>query len=873
MKIFGFLYLLLLFATVNCCTTRTAKAKIKNRSGHKILSATLKHRYSDAFDESKEFGVIEDGQDSTDYLSVRYHTGVGCNGYDWWLITWITDDGTAYSSDPDNGQCWLSILANAASDLLGAFSSIAGALTKDLVSAALQLLSTITEYTVNGSDFCGFKSYTLTGDDDDSEVNIILRPSASNGVKWESPSGSATTDYKILDIYPGFAVKPNVDLSGNDIGDLVNSPTSSSASACCNLCFMNSKCQSYTWQSINHKCYLKTYNSGSGIASSTAQSGILPLAGAAYFAVQNDWNFAGNDLNSSVASSYADCAMRCAKNSACNVFTMFKSNGLCLLKSSTGRGGAYKSDIISGYEGDYTGKFIRQSGADLRGNDLGDTLSPPVSRLIRTNGHNEHGKYHNFEYCPPGSWAYGFQQRVEKDQGNNDDDTALNAIRLYCRSKDGKYTGSISSYDGDWGDWSNNVYCSGDQEFMVSAHLKTEDYSFADCTGVNSFKSRCRDVTTNTISANYLEADNGAQWGDWKGEVICPQGTAICAISSKYYRASGIDADDQGMTDAEFICCALDLERTDQTSELQPAVGPFGDFRTYAYCPEGTWAYGFQQRVEPDQGVDHDDTALNAIRLYCRKTDGTGIKSISSYDGEWGDWSNSVYCSDPSTPFMFSAAFKIEDDQGTDDDDTTANGFKTRCWNGKAGSYSNVYVEGRSSGPWGKWKDEAACPEGSAICGISSKYEKSQDSGDDTAMNGAFFKCCSLPSERADQTFELRPTIGPFGDFRTYEYCPEGTWAYGFQQRVESDQGAGSDDTALNAIRLYCRKKDGTGIESISSYDGAWGNWSDSVSCTDPSAPFMFSATFKIEDDQGTADDDTSANGFKSRCWHGRPGS
>ncbi|CAF3414537.1 unnamed protein product, partial [Rotaria sp. Silwood2] len=213
----------------------------------------------------------------------------------------------------------------------------------------------------------------------------------------------------------------------------------------------------------------------------------------------------------------------------------------------------------------------------------------------------------------------------------------------------------------------------------------------------------------------------------------------------------------------------------------------------------------------------------------------------------------------------------IEDDQGTADDDTSANGFKSRCWNGKPGNFSNVSVEGKSSGPWGIWKSEAVCPEGSAICGISSKFQESQGSGDDTAMNGAFFKCCSLNSARSDETSELRPSVGPFGDFHRYVYCSEGTWAYGFQQRVESAQGS-SDDTALNAIRLYCRKKDGTGVESISSYDGVWGNWTGVANCSAPSAPFMFSGSFKIEDDQGISGDDTSANGFRSRCWNGKPG-
>ena len=67
--------------------------------------------------------------------------------------------------------------------------------------------------------------------------------------------------------------------------------------------------------------------------------------------MQNDWDFAGNDLFGSIVSSYVDCASKCTKNPACKVFTMFKDTLLCLLKSGAGGGGAYKSNLISAYQG------------------------------------------------------------------------------------------------------------------------------------------------------------------------------------------------------------------------------------------------------------------------------------------------------------------------------------------------------------------------------------------------------------------------------------------------------------------------------------------------------------------------------------------
>ena len=51
----------------------------------------------------------------------------------------------------------------------------------------------------------------------------------------------------------------------------------------------------------------------------------------------------------------------------------------------------------------------------------------------------------------------------------------------------------------------------------------------------------------------------------------------------------------------------------------------------------------------------------------------------------------------------------------------------------------------------GKWKGTKSCPKGFAICGIRVRIEDRRGNGwnqgynDDTALNGAEFKCCSLP--------------------------------------------------------------------------------------------------------------------------------
>ena len=48
----------------------------------------------------------------------------------------------------------------------------------------------------------------------------------------------------------------------------------------------------------------------------------------------------------------------------------------------------------------------------------------------------------------------------------------------------------------------------------------------------------------------------------------------------------------------------------------------------------------------------------------------------------------------------------------------------------------------------GKWKGAKYCTKGMVICGIRVRMDKKRGGGiadDDTALNGAEFKCCTLP--------------------------------------------------------------------------------------------------------------------------------
>ena len=63
------------------------------------------------------------------------------------------------------------------------------------------------------------------------------------------------------------------------------------------------------------------------------------------------------------------------------------------------------------------------------------------------------GDWKGMVMCPENQYVAGFQVRIEPKQGNGDD-TAMNGLKLFCRSPNGRANYTIKVYEGVWGDWS-----------------------------------------------------------------------------------------------------------------------------------------------------------------------------------------------------------------------------------------------------------------------------------------------------------------------------------------------------------------------------------------------------------------------------------
>lgn len=113
---------------------------------------------------------------------------------------------------------------------------------------------------------------------------------------------------------------------------------------------------------------------------------------------------------------------------------------------------------------------------------LDQNISNPGSVIIKLRRYNAISSHFR--------WA-----KVEESQGGGDD-TAANSIRLFCKTRNNIQVGSISSYDGVWGDWTGRVDCldeSIDTYFLTRFRLQVEEPqgSWSDDTAVNNMDMEC----------------------------------------------------------------------------------------------------------------------------------------------------------------------------------------------------------------------------------------------------------------------------------------------------------------------------------------------------------------------------------------------
>ncbi|KAK3105982.1 hypothetical protein FSP39_010114 [Pinctada imbricata] len=90
---------------------------------------------------------------------------------------------------------------------------------------------------------------------------------------------------------------------------------------------------------------------------------------------------------------------------------------------------------------------------------------------------------------------------------------------------------------------------------------------------------------------------------------------------------------------------------------------------------------------------------------------------------------------------MFMTSFILNVEQPIEGDDTAANYVNFRCRKFDGSKQRIIKCNHVTTyGYYGQWS--SSCPSDFAICGMETKSEPNQGSGDDSALNDVTFFCC-----------------------------------------------------------------------------------------------------------------------------------
>ncbi|CAF1006779.1 unnamed protein product [Didymodactylos carnosus] len=246
------------------------------------------------------------------------------------------------------------------------------------------------------------------------------------------------------------------------------------------------------------------------------------------------------------------------------------------------------------------------------------------------------GRLKKTVYCQPDAYAVGFKQRVEQPSAG--DDTALNALELTCKKRDGTGLHNIRSDSGAWGTWSDYVYCANDwtnDDFLYGVFFRIESNQLAgDDTAVNDARFIC-------LQGSIIGAPNGGPWGDWKPITRCPEYTVICGFRLIFEDDSQA-ADDTGANGAEFACCRLNRCSPNPCSDNTPCVQTPGGYQcNCTNGKQGTHCVSFSSTAPDTVGVCilWGDPHLKGFHRY---TNGPRIQYLCTESGTFSLLNNKL---------------------------------------------------------------------------------------------------------------------------------------------------------------------------------------------------------------------------------------
>jgi hypothetical protein len=172
---------------------------------------------------------------------------------------------------------------------------------------------------------------------------------------------------------------------------------------------------------------------------------------------------------------------------------------------------------------------------------------------------------------------------------------------------------TVTVTNGDWGSWASCPSNCPEGSFAYGLRLKVDPWTpavFVDETAVNAVRLNCNNRVSGAWTANAESTVSG--WGSWWDISMCPGGTNVPLVGGKAEYESPGHSDETTLNHLWGRCGAT----TASDLPVQGASG-YGSWRTPVDCPTGTAVCGITTRVESNQGVLGDDTALGGVRYEC----------------------------------------------------------------------------------------------------------------------------------------------------------------------------------------------------------------------------------------------------------------
>lgn len=172
-------------------TTRTTNVYVQNLTGLEIESVSVVHKYSNVFKERNTWGKLHNGQRTREPMKIRYNTGIGTTGQDWWYVAWkFKGDKRVQYTSPNNFRNIIDAVERGVGKAMLGFSKMTGdpvildKMAKASTSAATNAL-------FNNESTNGFKKHFLKKKDQERGLMITI---TLNSVKFDSASGHSSTE-------------------------------------------------------------------------------------------------------------------------------------------------------------------------------------------------------------------------------------------------------------------------------------------------------------------------------------------------------------------------------------------------------------------------------------------------------------------------------------------------------------------------------------------------------------------------------------------------------------------------------------------------------------------------------------------------------